>query len=58
MPNVQIRDVPEDVHHELVRRAEMAGRSLQQYLSAQLAPMVATPTSPMAAPMARHAVDG
>lgn len=44
MPNVQIREVPEDVHKELVRRAELAGQSLQQYLSAQLASMVATPT--------------
>ena len=44
MPNVQIRHVPDDVHDELVRRAEVAGQSLQQYLSAQLAAMVATPT--------------
>ena len=44
MPNVQIREVPEDVHNELVRRAELAGQSLQQYLSAQLTAMVATPT--------------
>ena len=44
MPNVQIRDVPDEVHNELVRRAELAGQSLQQSLSAQLASMVATPT--------------
>ncbi len=44
VPNVQIREVPEYVHNELVRRAEVAGQSLQQYLSAQLASMVATPT--------------
>ena len=44
MPNVQIRHVPDDVHDELVRRADLAGQSLQQYLSAQLAAMVATPT--------------
>ena len=44
MPNVQIRGVPEEVHNELVRRAELAGQSLQQYLSAQLTAMVATPT--------------
>lgn len=44
MPNVQIRDVPKDVHNELIRRAELAGQSLQQYLSAQLVAMVATPT--------------
>lgn len=44
MPNVQIRDVPEDVHAALVRRAELAGQSLQQFLTAQLAAIAATPT--------------
>lgn len=44
MANVQIRDVPDDIHNELVRRAELAGQSLQQYLSAQLASITATPT--------------
>jgi antitoxin FitA len=44
MPNVQIREVPDDVHQALVRRAEVAGQSLQQYLAAQLAAIVATPT--------------
>lgn len=44
MPNVQIRDVPDGVHNELVRRAELAGQSLQQYLAAQLAAIAATPT--------------
>jgi hypothetical protein len=44
MPSVQIRDVPEQVHEELVRRAELAGQSLQQFLAAQLAQIAATPT--------------
>jgi hypothetical protein len=44
MPNVQIRDVPDHVHRSLVRRAELAGQSLQQYLAAQLAALAATPT--------------
>ena len=44
MPNIQIRDVPEEIHGSLVRRAELAGQSLQQYLAAQLAAIVATPT--------------
>lgn len=44
MANVQIREVPDDVHSELVRRAELAGQSLQQYLSAQLASIATTPT--------------
>ncbi len=44
MPNVQIREVPQDVHEALVRKAELAGQSLQQYLSTQLAVIASTPT--------------
>jgi antitoxin FitA len=44
MPNVQVRDVPEEVHTALVRRAEQAGQSLQQFLAAQLTMIAATPT--------------
>jgi plasmid stability protein len=44
MPNVQVRDVPDEVHEALVRRAEQAGQSLQQFLAAQLAAIAATPT--------------
>ena len=44
MPNVQVRDVPDDIHEALVRRAEQAGQSLQQFLAAQLALIAATPT--------------
>jgi antitoxin FitA len=44
MPNVQIRDVPPNVHEALIRRAESAGQSLQQFLSGQLAAIAATPT--------------
>ena len=32
MPNVLVRDVPEDVHAALVRRAGAEGQSLQQFL--------------------------
>ena len=45
MPNVQVRDVPQEVHAGLVRRAELAGQSLQQFLAAQLAVIAATPTT-------------
>ena len=45
MANVLIRDLPEDVHRELRRRAEASGQSLQTYLSLQLARMVERPTS-------------
>jgi plasmid stability protein len=44
MPNVQIRDVPDEVHAALIRRAEAAGQSLQQYLAGQLAEIAARPT--------------
>ncbi len=45
MPNVQVRDVPDEVHEALVRRAELAGQSLQQFLAAQLAVIAVTPTT-------------
>jgi antitoxin FitA len=44
MPNIQIREVPDDVHEALVHRAQLAGQSLQQYLTAQLLAIAATPT--------------
>jgi len=36
MPNVLVRDLADDVHAELQRRAEQRGQSLQQYLAAEL----------------------
>jgi len=36
MRNVLIRDVPDDVHADLRRRADRAGQSLQQFLSSEL----------------------
>lgn len=44
MPNVLIRDLPDHVHKELVRRAETSGKSLQQYLTDELARLASTPT--------------
>ncbi|MBM3696762.1 MAG: hypothetical protein FJW79_12685 [Actinobacteria bacterium] len=44
MPNVLIRDLPEEVHRELVRRADRQGRSLQQYLTALLTREASTRT--------------
>jgi antitoxin FitA len=44
MPNVLVRDVPEDVHANLQRRAEEAGQSLQQYLASELTRLASTPT--------------
>jgi antitoxin FitA len=42
--NILVRDVPEPVHEELVRRATAAGQSLQQYLTAELTRLATTPT--------------
>ncbi len=36
MPNVLVRDVPDDVHAALQRKAEHNHQSLQQYLAVQL----------------------
>jgi len=36
VPSVQIKSVPEDVHAELRRRADKAGKSLQEYLLGRL----------------------
>jgi plasmid stability protein len=44
MPNVLIRNLPDDVHATLQRRAASAGMSLQQYLSSELAHLARTPT--------------
>lgn len=41
---VQIREVPEDVHRTLKARAAHAGRSLSEYLRAELALIAARPT--------------
>lgn len=44
MPNVLIRDVPDDVHAELTLRASNAGQSLQHYLKTELERLARTPT--------------
>lgn len=36
MPNVTVRDLPEDAHRRLVLMAEARGQSLQQFLRSQL----------------------
>ncbi|MFV0315927.1 MAG: FitA-like ribbon-helix-helix domain-containing protein [Microthrixaceae bacterium] len=45
MTNIQVRNVPEDVHRALVQRAEQAGQSLQQFLSNQLGLIATTPST-------------
>lgn len=44
MTNVLVRDLADDTHRELVRRAEQRGQSLQQYLVAELTRLAASPT--------------
>ncbi len=44
MPSIQIKDVPDDVHAVLRRRAASAGQSLQEYLLARLREDTQTPT--------------
>lgn len=46
MPNVLVRDIPEDVHAALQRRAEDRGQSLQQYLAGELKKLAEKPTLP------------
>ena len=44
MPSIQVKDVPDDVHATLRRRAALAGMSLQEYLLARLVQDAHTPT--------------
>jgi hypothetical protein len=44
MPSIQVKDVPDDVHATLRRRAAAAGQSLQEYLLARLKEDAQTPT--------------
>jgi plasmid stability protein len=44
MANVLVRDLPDDLHAELQRRAEQRGQSLQQYLLAELNRIAAKPS--------------
>lgn len=43
MPSITIRDVPVDVRDELAARARLTGRSLQEYLLAELAELASKP---------------
>jgi plasmid stability protein len=45
MPTIRIRDVPDDVHRTLQRRAAEAGMSLDTYLLRQLIERARTPTA-------------
>ena len=44
VPSIQIKDVPDDVHAVLRRRAAADGKSLQEYLLAQFVEQAQAPT--------------
>jgi plasmid stability protein len=44
MPNVQVRDVPEDTHRRLKSQAATAGQSLNEFLLGRLEEIASTPT--------------
>jgi plasmid stability protein len=44
VPSIQVKDVPDEVHATLRRRAAAAGMSLQEYLLARLEQDANTPT--------------
>ena len=44
MPNIQIKDVPDDTHAVLRQRASAAHQSLQEYLRSKLITEAAQPT--------------
>lgn len=44
MPNVLVRDLPDDIHAGLQRRATAQGQSLQQFLTAELTRLATAPS--------------
>ncbi len=44
MPNILVRDLPDDVHRVLAYRAEHRGQSLQQYLASELTRLAQRPS--------------
>jgi plasmid stability protein len=44
MANVLVRDLPDDVHEALLRRARERGQSLQAYLAGELRRLAERPT--------------
>jgi len=44
MPNILVRDLPDEVHAALQRRAERRGQSLQQYLAGELSRLAERPS--------------
>lgn len=53
---ITVRNVPDEVRDELAARAARSGRSLQEYLSAQLRMLASTPSAAEAIARARLGV--
>jgi antitoxin FitA len=45
MPNILVRDLPDEIHSALQERAERRGQSLQQYLTFELTRLARRPTT-------------
>lgn len=54
MANVQIRDVPDEVHRRLKSQAALAGQSLNEYLLARISELARLPTVPELAERVRE----
>jgi len=44
MPNILVRDLPDEIHAALQRRAQRRGQSLQQYLAGELRRLAERPS--------------
>ncbi|PZU44782.1 MAG: hypothetical protein DI566_11870 [Microbacterium sp.] len=51
--SITIRNVPDGIRDELASRAALSGRSLQEYLSAELARIASSPSAAEAVSRAR-----
>ena len=46
MPNIQVRDVPDDIHRRLKSQAALAGQSLNEFLLARMKDVARVPAVP------------
>ncbi len=46
MANVQVRDLPDDVHRRLKAQAALAGQSLNEFLLARMSEIASVPAVP------------
>lgn len=54
MTSITIRDVPDEVRDELAARARLSGRSLQEYLRAELSELARRPDPDLLMAQARE----